>query len=197
MNNKKPGAPRREQGQEGPAVGTGGHGRKALEGKGPTPKAEDRTYHVAGKRKAAQERLEAARARSGKAGSGSGSGSGGAGQGRRPQQRAKKTDESEVVTGRNSVVEALRAKIPATALYIAARIDYDDRVKEALSIATKRGLPVHGGHASGARPAERTRLGAPGHRAQGAAVRVRAPDRPARRHREARADCRCSSPSTA
>ena len=44
--------------------------------------------------------------------------------------------------GRNSVVEALRAKIPATALYIAARIDYDDRVKEALSIATKRGLPV-------------------------------------------------------
>ena len=47
-----------------------------------------------------------------------------------------------MVTGRNSVVEALRAKIPATALYVAARIEYDDRVKEALSIATKRGLPV-------------------------------------------------------
>ena len=47
-----------------------------------------------------------------------------------------------MVTGRNSVVEALRAKIPATALYVAARIEYDDRVKEALSLATKRGLPV-------------------------------------------------------
>ena len=46
------------------------------------------------------------------------------------------------MTGRNSVVEALRAKIPATTLYIAARIEMDDRVKEALSLATKRGLPV-------------------------------------------------------
>jgi 23S rRNA (guanosine2251-2'-O)-methyltransferase len=144
MNNKKPGRPGAAKGKKGPSVGTGGHGRKALEGKGPTPKAEERTYHVAGKRKAAQDRLEAARARGGRAasGSGSGSGSGGSGQGKRPQQRAKKTDESEVVTGRNSVVEALRAKIPATALYIAARTDYDDRIKEALSIATKRGLPV-------------------------------------------------------
>ena len=36
--------------------------------------------------------------------------------------RAKKAT-SEMVTGRNSVLEALRAKIPATALYIAGRID--------------------------------------------------------------------------
>ena len=36
------------------------------------------------------------------------------------------------MTGRNSVVEALRARIPATTLYIAARIEMDDRVKEAL-----------------------------------------------------------------
>jgi 23S rRNA (guanosine2251-2'-O)-methyltransferase len=140
MNSKKPGRPGAAKGKKGPSVGTGGHGRKALEGKGPTPKAEERTYHVAGKRKLAQDRLEAARARSGKAGTGNGSG--GAGQGRRPQTRAKKADDSEIVTGRNSVVEALRAKIPATALYLAARTDFDDRIKEALSIATKRGLPV-------------------------------------------------------
>ncbi|RIJ60608.1 23S rRNA (guanosine(2251)-2'-O)-methyltransferase RlmB, partial [Clavibacter phaseoli] len=57
-------------------------------------------------------------------------------------RRAKQQDESEVVTGRNSVVEALRAKIPATALYIASRIEYDDRVKEVLSLATGRGIPV-------------------------------------------------------
>jgi 23S rRNA (guanosine2251-2'-O)-methyltransferase len=46
------------------------------------------------------------------------------------------------VTGRNSVVEALRAKIPASTLYIASRIEMDDRVKESLSLATKRGLNV-------------------------------------------------------
>jgi 23S rRNA (guanosine2251-2'-O)-methyltransferase len=127
--------------KKGPSVGTGGHGRQKLEGKGPTPKATDRSWHVAGKRKASQERLDAARAKhGGPRPSGSG-GSAGASQGKRPG-RPKNSDDSEMVTGRNSVVEALRAKIPATALYVAARIEYDDRVKEALSLATKRGLPV-------------------------------------------------------
>ena len=129
--------------KKGPAVGTGGHNRRALEGKGPTPKATDRTWHVAGKRKAAQERLDAARAKHGGAGPARGrqAAAAGASQGKRPG-RPKTSDDSEMVTGRNSVVEALRAKIPVTALYIAARIEYDDRVKEALSLATKRGLPV-------------------------------------------------------
>ena len=40
-------------------VGSGGQGRQALEGKGPTPKAEDRAWHPAGKKKAAQERYAA------------------------------------------------------------------------------------------------------------------------------------------
>jgi 23S rRNA (guanosine2251-2'-O)-methyltransferase len=118
--------------KKGATVGTGGHGRKALEGKGPTPKATDRSWHVAGKRKAAQERLEAARAKHGKTGDGA----------PRRAPRPKRSDDSELVTGRNSVVEALRARIPATTLYVAARIEMDDRVKEALSLATKRGIPV-------------------------------------------------------
>lgn len=58
------------------------------------------------------------------------------------QSRAKKDDDTEVVTGRNSVLEALRAKIPATAFYIAQRVEMDDRVKEMLSIATHREIPV-------------------------------------------------------
>jgi 23S rRNA (guanosine2251-2'-O)-methyltransferase len=33
------------------AVGSGGRGRKALKGRGPTPKAEDRVYHKAYKAK--------------------------------------------------------------------------------------------------------------------------------------------------
>ncbi|MFM9635021.1 hypothetical protein ACKI10_47100, partial [Streptomyces galilaeus] len=79
------------------------------------PKAEDRSWHVAGKRKAAQERYAAA---------------GGKGKpGVRPvgssqgRARAKQTDDTETVTGRNSVLEALRAKIPATAFYIAQRVE--------------------------------------------------------------------------
>jgi len=128
--------------KKGPSVGTGGHNRRALEGKGPTPKAEDRSWHVAGKRKAAKERLEEARERHGgsSASRGGRTGAGGAGAPRRPQR--PKSDDSEIVTGRNSVVEALRAKIPASTLYLASRIEMDDRVKEALSLATKRGLNV-------------------------------------------------------
>ena len=119
--------------KKGPTKGTGGHGRKSLEGKGPTPKAEDRGWHVAGKRKAAQERYAAA----GGKGRPSGKPSGG-----NANRKAKAGDDTETVTGRNSVLEALRAKIPATALYIAQRVEMDDRVKEMLSIATHRGLPV-------------------------------------------------------
>ncbi len=40
------------------------------------------------------------------------------------------------------MVEALRARIPATALYVATRIEVDDRVKEALNLANHRGIPV-------------------------------------------------------
>ena len=123
----------------GKQVGSGGQGRQALEGKKPTPKAEDRPYHPAGKRKAANERFEAAGGRKPSRGKEA------PGAEQRPQQqqrRAKSGDEVEVVTGRNSVLEALRAKIPAQTLYMATRIEYDDRVKEVVKIATTRGIPI-------------------------------------------------------
>ncbi len=141
----KPGRPGASKKKKGPTVGSGGQGRQALEGRGPTPKAEDRSWHPAGKRKAAQERLEAARSRSGRGGAGAASGT------RKPStatstsggpRSAKKTGDAEVLSGRNSVLEALRARIPATTLYLAARVEMDDRVKEALGLATKRGIPV-------------------------------------------------------
>ena len=134
-NKPRAGAVRKSR--KGPQVGSGGQGRQALEGKKPTPKAEDRPYHPAGKRKAAAERFEAAGGkRTGKAPATSGPA--------RPQRdrSPKSADESEMVTGRNSVLEALRAKIPVTTLYMAARIEFDDRVKEILSIATGRGVPI-------------------------------------------------------
>lgn len=133
----KPGRPgARKSNKKGAQKGTGGNNRRSLEGKGPTPKAEDRSWHVAGKRKAAAERYAAA---------------GGTGTpGQRPHQggaagrggRSKQTDDIETVTGRNSVLEALRARIPATALYIAQRVEMDDRVKEMLSIASNRDIPM-------------------------------------------------------
>ena len=130
----KPGRPGASKGGKGPTKGSGGKNKRSLEGRGPTPKAEDRAWHPAGKRKAAAERYAAAggTGRPGKA-QGSGGNRGG---------RGKQSDDTETVTGRNSVLEALRAKIPATALYIAQRVEMDDRVKEMLSIATHREIPV-------------------------------------------------------
>lgn len=123
------------KGRKGAQVGSGGNGRRALEGKGPTPKAEDREYHVAHKAKVLRERAAAKQAGRGGRDAAPRGASGAA-------RRAKSGDESEIVTGRNSVLEALRARIPATTLYIAARVEMDDRVKEILSIATGRGIPV-------------------------------------------------------
>jgi 23S rRNA (guanosine2251-2'-O)-methyltransferase len=45
-----------------PRPGTGGQGRRKLEGKGPTPPAAQRTGHPAQRRAAAAERTAAARA---------------------------------------------------------------------------------------------------------------------------------------
>jgi len=135
----KPGNPSAGKGKKkGPSKGTGGLGRKALEGRGPTPKAEDRAWHPAGKRKAAAERYAASGGKGRPGGQRQTSG----GSPNRSARVKDNTTETEVVTGRNSVLEALRAKIPATAFYIAQRVEMDDRVKEMLSIATHRGIPV-------------------------------------------------------
>ena len=132
----KPRAGAVRKGRKGPQVGSGGQGRQALEGKKPTPKAVDRPYHPAGKRRAAADRFEAAGGRKKQVPDGA------APQRTQARRSPKSSDESEMVTGRNSVLEALRAKIPVTTLYMAARIEFDDRVKEILQIATTRGVPI-------------------------------------------------------
>jgi 23S rRNA (guanosine2251-2'-O)-methyltransferase len=127
---------------KGKQVGSGGQGRQALEGKGPTPKAEDRAWHPAGKRKAAEERYRATAGGKKVAGQGQGQRAGAPRGASGAARRAKSGDESEIVTGRNSVVEALRTRIPATTLYVAARVEMDDRVREAMKIATNRNIPI-------------------------------------------------------
>jgi 23S rRNA (guanosine2251-2'-O)-methyltransferase len=126
-----------------PRAGTGGQGRRRLEGKGPTPPAHMRPGHPAQRRAAAKAAQPATR-RSGRpapARDGGGTAEGGTGQPRRERARGA-GDAPEVVAGRNAVVEALRARVPATALYAGPRADADDRVREAIRLAADAGVPV-------------------------------------------------------
>lgn len=128
-NSRRRGAVRRPGSKKGPTVGSGGRNKRALEGRGPTPKAEDRPNHKA---------YKAART----AGAASGRGAAGGGRSAPPRRPRRDSSRPETVAGRNSVLEALQADIPATALYVASRIDSDDRVRDALQIAADRGMPL-------------------------------------------------------
>ncbi|GAA2551045.1 23S rRNA (guanosine(2251)-2'-O)-methyltransferase RlmB [Winogradskya consettensis] len=60
-----------------------------------------------------------------------------------PGRRSNPTKEGpELLLGRNPVVEALRANIPSTALYMAQGIDIDDRITEIVRTAGDRGIPI-------------------------------------------------------
>jgi 23S rRNA (guanosine2251-2'-O)-methyltransferase len=124
---------RRPGSKKGATTGSGGQVRRALEGKGPTPKASERKGHPAARRAAAADRGKGQGTSRGRGGSGGGGRSGGG---------RKAAGATEWVAGRNSVVEALRAGVPVKALYVGARIDSDDRVREALKAAADMGLPI-------------------------------------------------------
>lgn len=131
-NSQRRGATRKPGSKKGATTGTGGKGRRALEGKGPTPKAEDRPYHKAHKAKAAAERRVATGTASRPAGT-------------RPRGGGKggtRSSTHEIVSGRNSVVEALRAGIPVSTVYLAARLEADERTKEIIATAADAGYPL-------------------------------------------------------
>jgi 23S rRNA (guanosine2251-2'-O)-methyltransferase len=60
------------------------------------------------------------------------------------QQRrpARKTDDTEIVLGRNPVLECLRAGVPATALYVALGADADERLTESVKLAADKGISI-------------------------------------------------------
>ena len=146
-----------------PRPGTGGHGRRRLEGKGPTPPAYLRPGHPAQRRAA---RDAAARDpegagpedRGGRAAAGDPAARPRRAQPGRPARagrtrtspggspaggRARGAGEMpEVVAGRNAVLEALRAAVPATAMYAGQRLDADERVREAITLAAQAGVPM-------------------------------------------------------
>jgi 23S rRNA (guanosine2251-2'-O)-methyltransferase len=129
----KPGSHRK-----GAAAGSGGQGKKKLSGRKATPKAEVRTGHPAARKAAsAAKRAATGDQRASRAGANPASASRPVDRGAGPRgPRGKSGVEApELVVGRNPVVEALRAKIPATALYVALGTDADERVTEAVALA--------------------------------------------------------------
>jgi 23S rRNA (guanosine2251-2'-O)-methyltransferase len=126
--------------------GTGGYGRRKLEGKGPTPPAEMRPGHPA-QRRAAQAKKAgqaAGAARTGGSAQRAGQGAGKrAAAGRSGEPRARGTGTAaELVAGRNPVLEALQAGVPAAALHVGPRLDDDERIGQAVLLAADRGIPV-------------------------------------------------------
>ncbi|MBV9205441.1 MAG: 23S rRNA (guanosine(2251)-2'-O)-methyltransferase RlmB [Actinobacteria bacterium] len=51
-------------------------------------------------------------------------------------------DAAEFAAGRNAVTEALRAGVPAAALYVGARARHDERIDEAIKLAADRGVAI-------------------------------------------------------
>ncbi|WP_114905675.1 23S rRNA (guanosine(2251)-2'-O)-methyltransferase RlmB [Ornithinimicrobium murale] len=116
-NSQRKGAVRKSA-KKGPQVGSGGQRRKGLEGRGPTPKATERTGHPAARRARTSTST------------------------RRPAQRGAPKASTEVITGRNSVLEALRTHVPASTLYVSTRMESDDRIKESVKLATEQGIAI-------------------------------------------------------
>ena len=126
-NEQYPGA-RRRNAKKGPAKGSGGKRRRGLEGRGPTPKAEDRVGHPRARAKARAQaraaqpthakRLEQARARFGV------------------------PADHEIVYGRNAVADAA---VPIARVFMAAAAassESDDRLAAVVRRATLLGAPV-------------------------------------------------------
>jgi len=125
-NSSRQGAVRKTgkgMGAKGRTAGSGGRVRRGLEGKGPTPKAEDRPYHKAYRSKDAGERPGARRTTSA-----SKTGKPGAG--------------PEWVIGRNPVLEALQAGLPVRTAYVAEGAERDDRLREILTYTATNAMPM-------------------------------------------------------
>lgn len=119
----RPGAVRKGA-KKGTRVGSGGQRRRGLEGKGPTPKAEDRTYHVAYKKKQAREAAAAKAA------------------GPKLRGHLHTPEGYELISGRNPVHEAVASGIPFSRVFIVGAMAHDDRVASVVQAATSQGAQL-------------------------------------------------------
>lgn len=126
-NSQRKGAVRKK-GKNTPA-GSGGRVRRGLEGKGPTPKAEDRPYHKAYRKRRPDEPGKSPdRPKSRTTGPRAGRGTATAG--------------ADWVIGRNPVLEALRAGLPVRRAYVAEGVERDDRLRDIFQFAAEHGIPL-------------------------------------------------------
>ena len=124
-NSQRKGAVRRKG--KGNTAGSGGRVRRGLEGRGATPRAEDRPYHksyVSPKAAAAA----TARGRSDRGGP--------------PSRTGRPGTGPEWVAGRNPVLEAMQAGIPIKTAYISEGAERDDRLRDILKLAADTKTPM-------------------------------------------------------
>ncbi len=120
-NSQRKGAIRRKG--KGNTAGSGGRVRRGLEGRGPTPKAEDRPYHKAHRAQGSAERA-------------------GGGQTRSTARTGRPGSGPEWVAGRNPVYEAMQAGIPVKSAYISEGAERDDRLRDILKMAAETSTPM-------------------------------------------------------
>ncbi|OUZ07462.1 23S rRNA (guanosine(2251)-2'-O)-methyltransferase RlmB [Aeromicrobium sp. PE09-221] len=109
----------KKTGKGNPTAGSGGRRRRGLEGKGPTPRAEDRPNHKKYKMVQAAEKRERAK-----------------------PKRKSGDGGPEWVAGRNSVVELLRATVPVNAVYVVEGTERDERLREIFRLAAEQNVSM-------------------------------------------------------
>ncbi len=109
----------KKTGKGNPTAGSGGRVKRGLEGRGPTPKAKDREGHVTYKNRKRAEKKAVPR-----------------------RKQTAKGGDNEWIAGRNSVVEALRAVMPVSAVYVAEGAERDGRLREVFRVAADRGIAL-------------------------------------------------------
>jgi 23S rRNA (guanosine2251-2'-O)-methyltransferase len=120
-NSRRRGAVRKPGTKKGPTVGSGGNRRSGLEGRGATPPAHLRAHHPAAKGAKSEPAKSKARDKA---------------------KSRSRSDDTELVLGRNPVLECLRAGVPATALFVVPGADADERVVESVRRAADLGISI-------------------------------------------------------
>ncbi len=135
-NSQRKGAVRKRGkgiGNAGNTAGSGGRVKRGLEGKGPTPKAEDRPYHKAyRKRRPEESPISGERPRGRRTPPGE----------QRVRNADRKTPGAEWVIGRNAVLEALQADLPVRRAYLMEGTERDSRIADILKIAAEKGITL-------------------------------------------------------
>lgn len=127
-NEQYPGAKRRPGSKKGATKGSGGQRRRGLEGKGPTPRAENRVGHPKARAKA---RAEARAAQPNHAK-----------QLERIRRRYDVGPDHEILCGRNAVAEAAYAGVPISRVFMAVSAESDERLGAVVRRAALLGAPV-------------------------------------------------------